>query len=90
MMSQNRNAMKDRVVAGNDYEVNLKAELEILALHQKVDELRKEQSLELLAMQRDQIQLLTRLLAERAPPWPAAAPPQEGDRPDAKGDTPEV
>ena len=65
MMSQNRHASKDRVAAGHDYEVNLKAELEILALHRKVDLLRQEQWLELLAMQREQIQLLTRLLEGR-------------------------
>jgi uncharacterized membrane protein len=68
MMSQNRHASKDRVAAGHDYEVNLKAELEILALHRKVDLLREEQWLELLAMQREQIQLLTRLLEGRESP----------------------
>ncbi len=62
MMSQNRYASKDRVAAAYDYEVNLKAELEILALHQKIDTLRQEQWLDLLAMQREQIQLLTKLL----------------------------
>ena len=65
MMSQNRHASKDRVAAGHDYEVNLKAELEILALHRKIDMLRQEQWLELLAMQREQIELLTRLLDGR-------------------------
>ena len=34
MMSQNRHAVRDRVAAGLDYEINLKAELEIMALHQ--------------------------------------------------------
>jgi uncharacterized membrane protein len=65
MMSQNRYAAKDRVAAEHDYEVNLKAELEILALHQKIDTLRQQQWLELVAMQQEQIQLLTRLLDER-------------------------
>jgi len=75
MMSQNRHASKDRVAAGHDYEVNLKAELEILALHRKVDLLRQEQWLELLAMQREQIQLLTRLLEGReSPPLPERSP----------------
>src|SRR6476661_7479700 len=64
MMSQNRYAAKDRVAAAHDYEVNLKAELEILALHQKVDTLREQQWVELLAMQQEQIRLLTRLLGE--------------------------
>jgi len=37
MMSQNRQAERDRLEAAKDYEVNLKAELEVLALHQKID-----------------------------------------------------
>jgi uncharacterized membrane protein len=65
MMSQNRYAAKDRVAAAHDYEVNLKAELEILALHQKIDTLREQQWVELVAMQQEQIQLLTKLLEER-------------------------
>lgn len=40
MMSQNRQAERDRLDAANDYAVNLKAEIEILALHEKLDELR--------------------------------------------------
>ena len=39
LMSQNRQAEKDRAVAENDYQVNLKAELEIADLHRKVDNL---------------------------------------------------
>jgi len=38
MMSQNRQAAKDRLAAGLDYEVNLRAELEILRLHEKLDQ----------------------------------------------------
>ena len=41
MMSQNRQAARDRVQASHDYEVNLKAEIEIMALHEKMDELRQ-------------------------------------------------
>ncbi len=37
MMSQNRQASKDRVAASLDFEVNLRAELEILRLHEKLD-----------------------------------------------------
>jgi uncharacterized membrane protein len=40
LMSQNRQAARDRIAAGLDYEVNLKAELEIMALHEKLDGLR--------------------------------------------------
>jgi uncharacterized membrane protein len=68
LMSQNRFAAKDRVAAQHDYEVNLKSELEILALHQKIDTLRQQQWLELVAMQREQIQLLTMLREERKQP----------------------
>ena len=39
LMSQNRQAAKDRLHAAHDYEVNLKAEIEILQLHEKVDRL---------------------------------------------------
>src|SRR6476661_6075211 len=48
MMSQNRHAAKDRAAAEHDYEVNLKSELEILALHEKIDMLRQDQWMELL------------------------------------------
>jgi uncharacterized membrane protein len=40
LMSQNRQAMRDRLAAGLDYEVNLKAEIEIMALHEKLDQIR--------------------------------------------------
>lgn len=40
MMSQNRQAERDRIDAAHDYAVNLKAEIEIMALHEKLDELR--------------------------------------------------
>ena len=65
MMSQNRQAAKDRLDAGHDYEVNLKAEMEILGLHEKLDALREKQWTELILLQQEQIRLLTRLLEER-------------------------
>ena len=37
MMSQNRQAARDRFEASKDYEVNLKAEIELMALHHKID-----------------------------------------------------
>lgn len=40
MMSQNRQTTRDRLDATHDYEVNLKAEIEIMALHEKFDEMR--------------------------------------------------
>ena len=39
MMSQNRQAAKDRLAASLDYQINLRAELEIMRLHEKVDAL---------------------------------------------------
>jgi uncharacterized membrane protein len=43
MMSQNRQAEHDRIDAAHDYEVNLKAEIEIMALHEKLDDLRHQE-----------------------------------------------
>ncbi|GBH31081.1 DUF1003 domain-containing protein [Sphingobium xenophagum] len=54
MMSQNRQAEKDRVAAAHDYEVNLRSELEILGMQEKLDRLRGEQHVLILAKQ-DQI-----------------------------------
>lgn len=65
LMSQNRQAEIDRQQAGHDYEVNLKAELEILLLHEKVDALREQQWQELITLQQQQISLLEKLLVEK-------------------------
>ncbi len=62
MMSQNRQSTKDRHMAAHDYEINLKAEIEILALHEKLDALRQDQMMTLLAQQQAQINLLQQLL----------------------------
>lgn len=62
MMSQNRHAERDREAAEHDYQVNLKAELEIMALHDKLDQLRVEQLEKILAAQGEQIALLQRLV----------------------------
>ena len=66
LMSQNRQAQKDRLSVEHDYEVNLKAELEIMLLHQKIDALRETQWQELIALQRDQLRLLAELTGPRA------------------------
>jgi uncharacterized membrane protein len=63
MMSQNRQSAIDRQMAAHDYEVNLKAEVEIMALHEKMDALRTEQLAAMLCKQEQQIALLTRLLS---------------------------
>ena len=62
LMSQSRQALKDRLDAEHDYEVNLKAELEILGLHQKVDEIRESKWADLILMQQEQIRMLTKLV----------------------------
>lgn len=61
LMSQNRQSEKDRQQALNDYEVNLKAELEIMRLHEKIDRLQLEEWEELIRMQREQLDLLSKL-----------------------------
>lgn len=65
MMSQNRQAARDRAAAEHDYEVNLKAELEVMALHDKLDQLRTEQLAAIIESQGRQIELLQRLVEER-------------------------
>jgi uncharacterized membrane protein len=62
MMAQNRQAAKDRLEAEHDYEVNLKAELEIRSLHEKLDGLREQSWKELVELQAKQIHLLEMLL----------------------------
>jgi uncharacterized membrane protein len=47
MMSQNRQQDIDRKQAENDYQINIKAELEIELLHQKIDQLRETEVLAL-------------------------------------------
>ena len=64
LMSQNRQTQKDRKNAEHDYEVNLKAELEIMMLHEKLDLLREGQWASLLEIQHEQIRLLTTLAAK--------------------------
>jgi uncharacterized membrane protein len=63
-MSQNRQAYKDRLSAEHDYEVNLKAEIEIMALHEKIDLLRDKQWSELISIQQEQFKLLSQLIKD--------------------------
>lgn len=65
LMSQNRQAGKDRLNAEHDYEVNLKAELEIMMLHEKIDVLRESQWAELISIQKEQLQLLEGLTSDK-------------------------
>jgi len=65
MMSQNRQEAKDRARATHDYQVNLKAELEIRQVHQKLDHLLSHQWERLVEIQEVQLELLTELQAIR-------------------------
>jgi len=68
MMSQNRQAHKDRMQANQDYEINLMAEIEIRDLHDKLDSLRFKQWHELWHIQKRQIELLEHLCERQANP----------------------
>ena len=64
LMSQNRHSERDRLNAEHDYEVNLKAEVEIMLLHEKIDGLRERQWQDLVAIQNEQLALLRTLLGK--------------------------
>jgi uncharacterized membrane protein len=70
MMSQNRQQDIDRRSAETDYQINIKAELEIELLHQKIDELRETEVLQLTEAVKDLTGLLRKSKIE---PGPAAA-----------------
>ena len=89
MMSQNRAATKDRQAAEHDYVVNLRAELEILHLHDKLDALREKELVELIRCQNETLELLRQQMKDlsakvstakvstvRAPAVKAAAMPK--------------
>ena len=62
MMSQNRQEEKDRERAKKDYMINLKSELEIRMLHEKVDHLIMHQQEELIEIQKVQIEIMNDIL----------------------------
>ncbi|SMC39985.1 DUF1003 domain-containing protein [Cellulophaga tyrosinoxydans] len=64
MMSQNRQEEKDRERAQKDYMVNLKAELEIRTLHEKIDHLIIHQQEELLTIQQVQVEMLEDIMKQ--------------------------
>ncbi|MBP1039712.1 DUF1003 domain-containing protein [Vagococcus sp. BWB3-3] len=61
MMSQNRQGERDRMQTNNDYQTNLKAEIEIRLLHQKMDHLLNNEWQHLVEMQNIQLSLLEEL-----------------------------
>ena len=62
MMSQNRQSARDRQHAEEDYKINLKAELEIRHLHEKMDHLLHQHSQRLLEIQQIQTDFLRKLV----------------------------
>jgi uncharacterized membrane protein len=68
MMSQNRAAARDRESAEHDYVVNLRAELEIMHLHDKLDALRDKEIVELIRQQNETLKLLRAQVAELSAP----------------------
>ena len=61
MMSQNRQEAKDRERGEHDYKINLKAELEIRMLHEKIDHLLLEQNKKLLELQQTQNEMFSQM-----------------------------
>lgn len=67
LMSQNRQAARDRLAASLDYEINLKAEVEIMALHDKLDRIRLEHLEEMLHDLMQRVEELTHIKATSRP-----------------------
>jgi hypothetical protein len=65
MMSQNRQEAKDRIRAERDYRTNLKAELEIRKLHDKIDHLLTRQMKRLMEVQVIQVEMMSERVSER-------------------------
>lgn len=64
LMSQNRQADHDRIKADTDYEINVKSEVEILLLHEKMDYLMSTKWLNIIKLQELQIELLEELTTQ--------------------------
>ena len=80
MMSQKRQGESDRVQAQHDYEVNIKAELEILQLHEKLNALRDSEVAELLD-KANQVIARIELIEQRLSASPKNQPAADGCRP---------
>ncbi len=76
MMSQNRMAEKDRLDARSDYEVNLRAEMEIMGLHAKLEAMKEREWTEFLTLQREQLDTLRRIEARLLTPEPGTPNPE--------------
>lgn len=65
LMSQNRQEARDRIQAEHDYRINLKAELEIRHLHEKIDHLLMNQWQRLMEIQQIQMELMQELARKK-------------------------
>ena len=81
MMSQNRASAADRMQAQHDYEVNVKSELEIMQVHEKLDEMRERDWASLVDAQNRQIELLQQLLERITGIGPASELNDSGENP---------
>ncbi len=61
MMSQNRQAAKDRIAAAHNYEVNLRSEIEILAMQEKLNQMRSEQFSQIVKQHEEIVQKINEL-----------------------------
>jgi len=84
MMSQNRQALRDRTAAEHDYVVNLRAELEIMHLHDKLDALRQAELADLLRRQNEMLEEMRGNLHNQE-----LKPVRRGAKPAAADRTPE-
>jgi uncharacterized membrane protein len=75
MMSQNRQAARDRQAAEHDYMVNMRAELEIMRLHDKLDAMRNRELVELIERQGETLALLRAQVAALSAAEARPAPP---------------
>ncbi len=75
MMSQNRTSARDRLQADQDFRINLKAELEVATLHEKIDHLLHDQWESMLEMQQAQLDLLNELAGHGHGPRKSTIPP---------------
>lgn len=66
MMSQNRQEAKDRLRAEEDYRINLKAELEIRQLHEKLDHILLQQWERMLEIQQMQVEMMNEIAERKA------------------------
>ena len=87
MMAQNRQQDIDREAADNDYKINIKAELEIELLHQKLDQLREQEVVQLSLAVKELSELLNRsgMCDPKQPAKPARKSRTQGVRKSASG-----